>query len=570
MDLKNMNKNKVLSREYLMFFAAIFSLTIFVAGAFSYLSFKSILKENSALAKVDAKNIEAIISETFDYTNQINTYIGEQIAKTGRNSPKKILEIFRDAEVIRHRNSDLFSWSAFDWIDEKNYQVVNGRIGIRKTPPNMSSRHYSALCPQNPWTLQISPPTSGNPSNDWVIPAGTGVADKNKKYLGAVVIGFNISELTSKITQRVNQKTSFVILDKDLRLILQSHDITLPKNSDFFQKNFNKKIFSEKEKPLDKGIVIDDVRFFYYKNFSKYPYIVITGVNKSIVYNQLIISTLPRILEFIVLAAFFLLVLYIFKAKMLVLLEAEKLLSRSLEAAHKAKDRLLFSISHDIRNYIYGIAGLGRFILDSKNDSKTLQEDDLEAIEQICTQAEELRYFVEDLLDSSQISHGGFNLGNLVEADFGKLVKTVLSLNKRLIADNSVIIKSNIEPEMPALKCDPRRIKQILNNLISNAIKYSKPQGEILIKAQYLSKANQIYLEILDNGFGMTKSEINNYLSGEGQKIDKSEILKSKKVESYGIGMSIALRLIKLHHGKIEVESEKKVGTKVKLYFPLS
>ena len=255
---------------------------------------------------------------------------------------------------------------------------------------------------------------------------------------------------------------------------------------------------------------------------------------------------------------------------MLVLLEAEKLLSRSLEAAHKAKDRLLFSISHDIRNYIYGIAGLGRFILDSKNDSKTLQEDDLEAIEQICTQAEELRYFVEDLLDSSQISHGGFNLGNLVEADFGKLVKTVLSLNKRLIADNSVIIKSNIEPEMPALKCDPRRIKQILNNLISNAIKYSKPQGEILIKAQYLSKANQIYLEILDNGFGMTKSEINNYLSGEGQKIDKSEILKSKKVESYGIGMSIALRLIKLHHGKIEVESEKEVGTKVKLYFPLS
>ncbi|NBV06732.1 MAG: response regulator [Proteobacteria bacterium] len=566
----NMIKNNSLSKEYLIFAVIIVGFTLVTTGLLSYVSFKKNVKENSRILQKEAKNLEVIISESFDYTNQINSHIGQQIAQRGAADLKFILNLFSDASKIKHRNSDLFSWSSFDWVDNKNYQKVNSKLGIRKNPPDMSARQYTTLSPQNPGTLQVSFPTIGNPSGAWVIPAGTGIIDKNQKYLGAIVVGFDIAELTSKVSQKINQKVSFIVLDQDLRIILKSADVDLARDSDFFQNNFNKKIFSEKEGVLTKKITIGQIDFSYHKSFIKYPYIALTGFDRSFLDKQFVALILPRIIEFVCLAAFFLLVLYLFKTKILTLLEVEKLLRKSLEKANAAKDQILFSISHDIKNYIFGIGGLGKIILESKDKSEKLKNEDLKIVETICDQAEELRYFVEDLLDLSQVETGTFALKNLKEADVKALIGAVLMINRKLISDHKAIIKTNIESNLPKFTCDPRRVKQILANLITNAVKYNKPQGEVLVTAKHLQKTNQLYIEIADQGFGMDEEEIKKYFSGHGGAIDKSEVAKFKEIDSHGIGMPIVFGLVELHHGKIEAESQKGVGTKIKLYFDLS
>ena len=103
----------------------------------------------------------------------------------------------------------------------------------------MSDRQYCLKSPKKPWTLQLSHPVLGNPSGSWVIPAGTGIVNDGGKYLGSVVIGFNLPELESMVEQRLNDPISFIVLDEDMNIILQSQDNRLIHNND--DRQFRKK-----------------------------------------------------------------------------------------------------------------------------------------------------------------------------------------------------------------------------------------------------------------------------------------------------------------------------------------
>ena len=121
---KNTTDDLTPSTAYL-FFALITTVVVMLsAGLFAYFAFQSNAKENFIDLQKEAKNVEMIISESFDYTNQIFNHIGQQIAQHGAKDLKFILRLFRESDKIKHRNTDLFSWSSFDWVDSKNYQVV--------------------------------------------------------------------------------------------------------------------------------------------------------------------------------------------------------------------------------------------------------------------------------------------------------------------------------------------------------------------------------------------------------------------------------------------------------------
>ncbi len=558
---------KRFSKDYLVF-ALVTVISAMVAVAiFTYISFRGSVAENSINLQKSAKDISLIVSESFDYTNQINNHIGQQIAHHGTKDLKFILELFREADQIKHRNSGLFSWSSFDWVDAQNYQTVNSRLGLRKDPPDMSDRQYTTSSRQHPWTLQTSLPALGNPSKSWVIPTGTGVVDKNGKYLGAVVVGFDVAELSGRIEQKLNGKTSFVVLDQDLRIVLQSVDIDLARDSDFFQKNFRQNIFLSSSGALEKTIKIGDIRLSHYSNIPKYSYTVITGFDKSFFGNQFNSLILPRIIEFICLAIFLLIILHLFEAKITALLRVEKSLRISLEKTNKDKDKILFSIAHDIKNQIFGINGLANFILEKKTRSEISNNEDLRTVEIISDQSEELMEFVKDLLDTNQIERGEFRLGKIRECSVKPLVTEAIAAISGFATSNQIELETDIENNIPKLRCDEYKMRQILVNLIVNAIKYSYAKNKVLISAKYLESTKQICIEIVDNGCGMNEEEVTKYLSGAGMEIDKSEIAKKKKLDSHGIGMSVVLKLLELHKGKIKVQSDKNSGTKISLYF---
>ena len=205
----------------------------------------------------------------------------------------------------------------------------------------------------------------------------------------------------------------------------------------------------------------------------------------------------------------------------------------------------------------------------------------------IIEQSEEAGCFLSDMLGAGQNTRENakentrenalnnetsqFTLDKIEQCDIDELMQRVILLNQNFADNSKINIACDIDDNLPLLKCDARRMKQILINLMSNAIKYSPANTEIKVVAKYLKSTDQIYIEISDSGIGMAADEIAMALNGNGKAIDKSAL--NKPIDSHGLGMPIIKQLVELHKGKLEIESEKdpkkNQGTKIKLYFDI-
>ena len=123
-------------------------------------------------------------------------------------------------------------------------------------------------------------------------------------------------------------------------------------------------------------------------------------------------------------------------------------------------------------------------------------------------------------------------------------------------------IVSNIEENLPLLICDKRRILQVISNLISNSIKYSKDNTTIEVTGKIIK--NKMEIKIIDQGIGMNEQEIPIALSTYGtiHNVDYSS------TGSYGLGLPIVKMLLDVHDAKLSIESSKGKGTTVKIIFP--
>ncbi len=236
---------------------------------------------------------------------------------------------------------------------------------------------------------------------------------------------------------------------------------------------------------------------------------------------------------------------------------------------------LLPQITHDLRNYIGGISGLVEIISQNINTYLAKQEAsgikpdaNLKEISQcanmLAPYSNEAMHYVEDLLNNAQIQSGKFTLRKAEECDVGELVKELLMFNQSFIADHKITAEVNVAENLPKLKTDILRLKQILINLITNAVKYSHQNGKVEISVNQ-NNQKQIQVIISDSGIGMTKQEIEMALNGYGQNIDKSTL--NKPIDSHGLGMPIVKQLVELLGAKMEIESHKGKGTKVAVCF---
>ncbi len=239
---------------------------------------------------------------------------------------------------------------------------------------------------------------------------------------------------------------------------------------------------------------------------------------------------------------------------------------------------LLPQITHDLRNYLGGISGLVGIISQNINTYLAKQEsigikpdanlkEISECANMLTPYSNEALHYIEDLLNNSQIQSGRFTLGKLEDCNIEELIKELLIFNQSFIINHQVIVKTNITKNLPKLKTDILRLKQILINLITNAVKYSNKGGEVEISVSQ-NNQKQLQISISDFGIGMTKSEIEMALNGEGQNIDKSNL--NKPIDCHGLGMPIVKQLIDLLGAKMGIESKKGKGTKILLRFIMS
>ncbi|MDR2184132.1 MAG: response regulator [Treponema sp.] len=218
------------------------------------------------------------------------------------------------------------------------------------------------------------------------------------------------------------------------------------------------------------------------------------------------------------------------------------------EAASKAKSAFLATMSHEIRTPLNAILGLSEIQLQNK-----LPEDAHADLEKIYNSGSTLLGIINDILDISKIEAGNFELIP-VDYDTPSLINDTVQLNIVRIGSKPITFKLNIDDTLPArLSGDELRVKQVLNNILSNAFKYTKA-GTVTLRAHWEKQGNDAYMifAVSDTGQGIRKEDIDKLFSEYSQLDTRA----NRKIEGTGLGLSITKQLVEMMNGSIEVESE--------------
>ncbi len=233
--------------------------------------------------------------------------------------------------------------------------------------------------------------------------------------------------------------------------------------------------------------------------------------------------------------------------------EAEKLA--------KTKELFMANMSHEIRTPVTAISGFTEQLLHERLDERTSR-----TLKIIKSSSDHLADIINDILDFSKLQNDKLTLEK-VHFRIRKILEDAQVLFEKQAQRNNTGLSYSLSPDTPpVLLGDPYRLKQILFNLVSNAVKFTS-NG----KVHYSVKCNkmkddeiELVLEVIDTGIGIEENKIDSIFDDFTQ----AEMSTTRKYGGTGLGLSIVKKLVELHAGTIECKSRKNVGTHITCHIP--
>jgi len=232
---------------------------------------------------------------------------------------------------------------------------------------------------------------------------------------------------------------------------------------------------------------------------------------------------------------------------------------KNLKKSDELKDEFLAITSHELRTPLYGMIGIAESLkagVAGKFPSAMENQLDL-----IISSGERLTWLVNDLLDFSKLKHNAMEV-KLQSVRLKEIVDVIVTFCRPLVKDKNITLINKVPDEFPPIIADQNLLMQILYNLVGNSIKFTEA-GEICISVEKIESAYKIF--VTDTGRGMTKEQT--LMIFEPFRQAGSSL--SRDFGGTGIGLSIAKKLVELHEGNINVESEIDVGTTFSFTLPL-
>ncbi len=246
--------------------------------------------------------------------------------------------------------------------------------------------------------------------------------------------------------------------------------------------------------------------------------------------------------------------------------------NKELKVLDQLKSEFLANMSHELRTPMNSIIGYTQLLLDGVDGP--INEDQKESMEKVERNAEHLLSLINDILDLSKIEAGKMVL-ELKALPLKVVVDETIDTILPLAEDKQQKLVVDVADNLPQIMADADKLRQILINLLNNAIKFTSRNGIITLNADFWQgtppagldpEKRYLLVSVQDTGIGIKKEDIDR-LFGEFIQLDASA---SRKYGGTGLGLSITKRLVEMHHGAIWVESEHGKGSTFSFVIPFA
>ena len=241
-------------------------------------------------------------------------------------------------------------------------------------------------------------------------------------------------------------------------------------------------------------------------------------------------------------------------------LEMEQSANEKLRELGAMKDDFVALVSHELRTPLTSIRGYLELVLDGKSSGLTKENGEFLGI--VDRNAARLERLVDDLLFMARLGSGKLEL-SLEDTDLAALARESVGAATPRATAQAVKLECEVD-EVPPVRGDPGRLGQLLDNLISNAVKFTPDGGSVDVRV--FPQNGDVAVEVVDTGIGISSNEQSQLF----QKFFRTSAAGERAIQGTGLGLSISKAIVEAHHGRIELESEENIGTTIRVLLPIA
>ncbi len=515
----------------------------------------------------ESTQLETVITDHLNYSRHFINLIGNHI-QSNYTDLNYINNTLKNHSKSQYFNL-LFGWRKYSWINSSFFETVTNREGIVPNPKKLDYIQdlitTTKLNDKN-WKNSIVFYNKRNFAKANSLKIINNISDKvTKKYIGSVILSCDIDTMIKNLNARKKkQNTNFIILDQKLQIVAQSKPIIqnlINENLEFeehLNSTLQKLVLENVTTNFSYLDMLNGLNYFA-KPLTDLPFILVVNIDSELIKKEIITDLAKSFILVCVFASLSLgAITFIYRGETFLRAKAERS-SLVAESATKAKTNFLAFTAHEIRSPL-GFILTGSEIMTKEFLGK-LPAPYKKYAQGIYDNSKLILDFITDILDENQIIEGKFKIINAL-TNVQEVINEAIQVNIARFNTRRVEIITEIEDKLPLVICDRRRILQVLNNLISNSIKYSKDDTTITITVKVAYE--KMVVTVIDQGIGMKESDIPIALSAYGTLREQDY----NSLGSYGLGLAIVKMLLEAHETELIINSVEGKGTTVKMIFP--
>lgn len=604
-----------ISVQYLLYCVGTLSVLLLVTFAVGYFQYLNLNKEKRHLYWDQSDIIANSIHDTFRYVENLFLVLGREIVQTQTYDIKDIGKILRRNTGINQLDSNHIAWTSYNEYDQHHHLVATNNEGELSAPIRIrrDQRKWIEDSLKSPWKLNVSEPAHGFISKRWIVPVALGITDSLDNHRGIISMGVQVSKMSKHIKVNLGESQSnYIVISADGNVIMSANQKDQENYAAYSTEEIKKILESLRNKDdagwLEAPISIADINYDYYRKVYPYGYYIFMGSKSYISQYEYRQSILPKMV--LTFAIGLVVLFYLQQTKMISpliklsaaadgivkkeknitfprgasyevnnlaralinvkrLLNKEKLLHQKLyketekaNRANRAKSRFLANMSHELRTPLGAIIGFSELMIREKNG--TLNKDQKEFVEIIHNSGKSLLQIINDILSLSSIEAGTVTIDEKL-VSIEKILSIAIKAQTMDIQSKQLQIITSFAKNTPLLSADEPKIRRVLSNIISNAVKYSYDKGTIHIDL-CLNKKNCIEVVIRDEGSGMDAETVET-VTGEFYYL-QGDTNSRRQHQGTGVGLSIVRNFLALHHASFTIDSQIGRGTTVHIIFP--